>query len=75
MATVKPESIPGHYTAVVEISRVTDEHQAKNDRGYPEGGKVPRKVEEVARFVVRGNDLDLLKARVNEHISLVEDDA
>lgn len=62
-----------HYTATIEVTKTTDSYQPKNPRGYEEGKRVDRKVREVARIIVRGDDLDQLKAKLSKHIELIED--
>ena len=62
-----------HYTATVEVTKTTDAYQPKNPRGYAEGERVDRKVKEVARIVVRGNDLETLKEKLAKHIDLIDD--
>lgn len=71
MADAKPE---GHYTAIVEIVHTTPEYKEPAARSYDPDMKHERKKRDVARFTLRSKDLDLLKAKVKEHISLVEDD-
>ncbi len=69
----KDEGIPEHYTAVIEVTKTTDSYQPKNPRGYNEGNPTERKTKEVARLVVRDDDLERLKQKLAKHIELIDD--
>lgn len=56
-----------HYVAVVSVEAVTEKKEGDN-RGTKEQ---PRKVSEVAKYVVRANSLEALKERLAKHVELI----
>lgn len=67
------DSAPVHYTAVIEVTKTTEPHQPKNDRGYPEGQVTSREVDQVSKFVIRADNLETLKNRITAHTALIEE--
>jgi hypothetical protein len=58
------------YTAIVEIVEVTESQPVTRDRGIPD--KPAKDSRELAKFTVRDNDLEKLKAKLQSHIELVD---
>jgi hypothetical protein len=67
-----------HYTAVVQVHRVTKTQETRNGAvryGDP-SGPMPEKREttEVANVVIRAKTLESLRGKVNDHVSLITED-
>lgn len=63
-----------HYTAVVEVNRVTEAVEPKiNDYGKTTSAGAPSKVDEVTRIVLRASSVEALKAKIAAHVELIEE--
>lgn len=64
-----------HYTAIVEIVKVTGaEEPTPNSRGYiPNKESKPKQSKEIAKVIVRATTIEKLKEKLKGHIDLVEE--
>ncbi len=64
-----------HYTAVIEIHRVTEAHSIEGTSNYNRGAKieVPRETKEVTRLVIRAGSIEKLVEKATAHLELVEE--
>ena len=66
-----------HYTAILEVVKVTPEHQAvtiNRSNFSNDSEKVERKTEEVVRLVLRAKTLEALTTKLTHHVDLIEED-
>lgn len=62
-----------HYTAVVEISKTTPAQPAPTGPGRGLAVPTERRVDEVARIIIRASSVAELREKVAAHVALVEE--
>lgn len=62
-----------HYTAVLEVTKVTEPFIEKKNQGSYNAEEIshPREAREIAKVVIRADTLKNLKERVTAHVELV----